>query len=400
MANKLAEYGIDKIFVVYGAANGDLIDAFTRTNKTNYVSVMHEQAGGFAAEVYSKISGKPGVAIATSGPGGMNMLTSMGNCFYDSVPCIFITGQINSKFLRTDESIRQIGFQESDIISMAKPVTKYAKMILDPLSVKYEIEKAYYTCKTGRPGPVLLDIPLDVQKKDIDVSKLYGFENISYQESTNNLNIFIKNYIKDLKSSERPVLLIGGGVRISNAVTSFRKLGNLMKIPCFPTWNALDTVTSDYKYFAGSKDPIEIVNKYRQRGYSLPLNDSEKIRLTKYSVNIDKWNILYDKPKIKQKIDIDNMFGYLHINANYFRPRRMLNNEFTKIKPVDDIYTNVNNNIDEINEYSDMMDIMYDGNNKPPFKRLYNLCDLRIINNYGYVKQVKKWYFDAIYENS
>ena len=156
----------------------------------------------------------------------------------------------------------------------------------------------------------------------------------------------------------------------------------------------------DYKYFAGSKDPIEIVNKYRQRGYSLPLNDSEKIRLTKYSVNIDKWNILYDKPKIKQKIDIDNMFGYLHINANYFRPRRMLNNEFTKIKPVDDIYTNVNNNIDEINEYSDMMDIMYDGNNKPPFKRLYNLCDLRIINNYGYVKQVKKWYFDAIYENS
>ena len=163
---------------------------------------------------------------------------------------------------------------------------------------------------------------------------------------------------------------------------------------------AMTLINLDYKYFAGSKDPIEIVNKYRQRGYSLPLNDSEKIRLTKYSVNIDKWNILYDKPKIKQKIDIDNMFGYLHINANYFRPRRMLNNEFTKIKPVDDIYTNVNNNIDEINEYSDMMDIMYDGNNKPPFKRLYNLCDLRIINNYGYVKQVKKWYFDAIYENS
>ena len=94
--NNFADYGIDTMFVVYGAANGDLIDAFTRTDKTKYVAVMHEQGGGFAAEVYAKVTGKPGVAIATSGPGGMNLLTSMGNCFYDSFPCIFITGQINS----------------------------------------------------------------------------------------------------------------------------------------------------------------------------------------------------------------------------------------------------------------------------------------------------------------
>ena len=104
--NNFADYGIDTMFVVYGAANGDLIDAFTRTDKTKYVAVMHEQGGGFAAEVYAKVTGKPGVAIATSGPGGMNLLTSMGNCFYDSVPCIFITGQINSQFLRPDPSIR------------------------------------------------------------------------------------------------------------------------------------------------------------------------------------------------------------------------------------------------------------------------------------------------------
>jgi len=80
------------MFVVYGAANGDIVDAFTRTDKTEYVAVMHEQAGGFAAEGYAKVSGRPGVAIATSGPGGMNLLTPMGNCFYDSIPCIFITG--------------------------------------------------------------------------------------------------------------------------------------------------------------------------------------------------------------------------------------------------------------------------------------------------------------------
>ena len=138
----LAKHGIDKIFVVYGAANGNLIDAFTKTDKTEYVAVMHEQAGGFAAEGYAKISGKVGVSIATSGPGGMNLLPPMGNCFYDSTPCLFLTGQIHSQFLRPDPSLRQVGFQEADIVGMAKPVTKYAKMITDPNSIRYELEKA------------------------------------------------------------------------------------------------------------------------------------------------------------------------------------------------------------------------------------------------------------------
>ena len=147
---KLADYvidfyssiGVDKIFVVYGAANGDLIDAFTRNRKTKYVAVMHEQAGGFAVEGYSKVKelGIPGVAIATSGPGGMNFVTSIGNCFYDSVPTIFITGQIKTQFLRSDKSIRQVGFQETDICGIVKPITKYAKMIIDPKSIKYELE--------------------------------------------------------------------------------------------------------------------------------------------------------------------------------------------------------------------------------------------------------------------
>jgi len=154
--DRLGDYGIDKIFVVYGAANGDLIDAFTRTKKTSYVAVMHEQAGGFAAEAYAKTSGKVGAAIATSGPGGMNFVTPIGNCYYDSVPAIFITGQINSKFLKNDESLRQIGFQETDIVSIVKPITKYAKMITDPLSIKHELEKAIHLARSGRPGPVCI----------------------------------------------------------------------------------------------------------------------------------------------------------------------------------------------------------------------------------------------------
>ena len=174
--NYLADIGVNEVFVVYGAANGSLIDAFTRNDDIRYVATMHEQGAGFAAEGYAKVSKNIGVAIATSGPGGMNFVTSVGNCFYDSVPCLFITGQIKTKYMRPDASIRQIGFQETDIISVVKPLTKYAKLIEDPSSIKYELQKAIYLAKNGRPGPVFLDIPIDVQKADIDPEELIGFD--------------------------------------------------------------------------------------------------------------------------------------------------------------------------------------------------------------------------------
>jgi len=249
----LARHGIDKVFVVYGAANGDLIDAFTKTNQTEYVAVMHEQAGGFAAEGYAKISGKIGVSIATSGPGGMNLLTPMGNCFYDSTPCLFLTGQIHSQFLRPDPSLRQVGFQEADIVGMAKPVTKYAKMITDPNSIRYELEKALFIAQDKRPGPVLLDIPLNIQKMDVDVESQIGF-NPEVEQSffdLGRISAQIDSYLEDLKKAERPVIMVGMGVRIADAVDELLELGRCLKIPCFPTWNALDVVTSDYEYYGG-----------------------------------------------------------------------------------------------------------------------------------------------------
>ena len=251
--NYLADYGIDCMFVVYGAANGDLIDAFTRTTKTRYVAVMHEQAGGFAAEGYAKVTGKPGVAIATSGPGGMNLLTPMGNCFYDSIPCVFITGQINSKFLRSDPAIRQVGFQEADIVAMATPVTKYAKMITKPDEIRYELEKALFLSQNRRPGPVLLDLPLDIQKAQIDEKTLVGFDPAAVPSGydLSMVDSQIDQYLQDLKRAERPVIMVGGGVRLADAVEEVCQLGKELQMPCFPTWNALDIITSDYEYYGG-----------------------------------------------------------------------------------------------------------------------------------------------------
>mgnify|MGYP006081873505 CR=1 FL=1 len=260
---KLADYvinfysnlGVDKMFIVYGAANGDLIDAFSRNKKTDYVAVLHEQAGGFAAEGYAKVKRKkiPGVAIATSGPGGMNFVTSAGNCYYDSIPVVFITGQVNSNFLRPDSSIRQIGFQEADMCSIFKSVTKYTKLILDPKSIKYELEYSLHLATSGRPGPILLDIPIDIQRALIDPDTLEGFslKKEKIHENSIQINAQLEKLYQDLKKSSRPVFLIGGGVQSANATDELHDLGNLLKIPMYPTWNAFDVVTSDYKYYCG-----------------------------------------------------------------------------------------------------------------------------------------------------
>ena len=251
--NHLADIGVSDVFVVYGSANGNLIDAFTRNEKINYVATMHEQGAGFAAEGYAKISKNIGVAIATSGPGGMNLVTSMGNCFYDSVPCLFLTGQIKTKYLRPDESIRQVGFQEADMVAICSPVTKYSKFVSDPKSVRYELEKAIYLAKSGRPGPVHLDLPIDVQKEMIDPDSLIGFDQELEEKQYNigRINEQIDRFLEDLKLSKRPCLMIGGGVRLSEAEEDVLELGRILKIPCFPTWNALDIIASDFEYYGG-----------------------------------------------------------------------------------------------------------------------------------------------------
>lgn len=313
---KLADYvinfysniGVDKIFVVYGAANGDLIDAFSRNKKTEYVAVLHEQAGGFAAEGYAKVKGKkiPGVAIATSGPGGMNFVTSAGNCYYDSVPAIFITGQVNSQFMKPDDSIRQIGFQEADMSSIFKSVTKYSKLILDPNKIKYELEYSLFLATSGRPGPVLLDIPIDVQKAVIDTEQLEGFDvpdlsNIELDKK--NLELKFEKLYEDLKKSTRPVMLIGGGVKNAEATDELHEIGSVLKIPMFPTWNALDVVTSDYEYYCGR------VGTYGGAGRNFGIQNSDLLISigSRVSGRITGGNVkTFARQAKKYMIDIDN----------------------------------------------------------------------------------------------
>lgn len=164
---RLSEIGIDTCFLVYGGAMGEMADAFTRQSKIRYVCVQHEQGAVFAAEGYAKAKGVPGFALVTSGPGVGNIITGLQNCHYDSTPLIAITGQVSSSLLRPPKSrLRQRGFQETPTVEIVRPITKFAAQVAGPLHGMFTLETAIKEATTGRPGPVVLDIPIDVQRAE------------------------------------------------------------------------------------------------------------------------------------------------------------------------------------------------------------------------------------------
>lgn len=334
--NFFASKGIDKMFVVYGAANAPLVDAFKRIKKTKYIATIHEQAGGFAAEGYAKTKKVPGIAIATSGPGGMNLVTPIGNCYYDSVPAIFITGQVNSKFMRKSREIRQVGFQETDIVDIVKPITKYSTIIKNPLEIKSKLELAWHYANEGRKGPVLIDIPFNIQGFNLQLNKLKSHKII--KNKTNfKIEDKIKKLIKDLNKFDRPCLLIGGGIKSANANKELLSLGRTLKIPMFPTWNALDVVSSDYKYYAGR------IGTYGGAGRNFGIQNSNLLisigsrisgRITggnvpSFAREAKKYCIDIDKPALNKKHQQVKIDENIYCDAKFFISK--LNNYLKKI---------------------------------------------------------------------
>lgn len=152
---------VDYVFLVYGGAIAPLVEKIPESG-LKYVCPMHEQSASFMAEGYAKVHGF-GVAISTSGPGAHNMVTGIANCYYDSTPCLFITGQVARNLMRPDESFRQVGFQETPITEIVRPITKYAATVMDPAQALPILDMAIFLAKHGRPGPVLIDLPVDIQ---------------------------------------------------------------------------------------------------------------------------------------------------------------------------------------------------------------------------------------------
>jgi acetolactate synthase-1/2/3 large subunit len=244
----LARAGIDTAFLVQGAANNDLIYSIADRSDMRYVCPMHEQAAGFMAEGYAKVKGVPGLAVGTSGPGGQNLFTAVCNFHYDSVPGIFITGQVNSQFMRQHSSLRQVGFQEWPASECFGPVTKWSITIRRPDTIRWALEKALHVCREGRPGPVVLDIPLDVQRAKIDERALEPF--VPGVPKAYPLFEKVGSFLDDLSRAKRPVILVGGGIPRS-AWRSLDELVALLGVPILTTWNGMDVVPTEHAWYGG-----------------------------------------------------------------------------------------------------------------------------------------------------
>ena len=244
--------GITHIFEVAGGALAHLLDSLYDRKDISTVSMHHEMAAAIAAEGYSRVSGNIGVAMATSGPGATNLITGIGSCFFDSIPCLFITGQVNTYEFKFDRPVRQVGFQETDIVNIVKPIVKDAVLVTDPDKIRYHLEKLVYVAKSGRPGPVLMDIPLNIQRADVNPESLESFYKNPIPESSTGFDeARVKQIVQLIKSSSRPVVLVGGGLRSSKAQDELMNFIHKTGIPVVTSLMGLDAVPHNDQSFVG-----------------------------------------------------------------------------------------------------------------------------------------------------
>lgn len=207
--------GVHVIFGYIGGMITHLVDSVSQNPNMQFIQTYHEQTAAIAAEGFAKESGLFGVAISTSGPGATNMMTGIADAYFDSIPVLYITGQVNTYEYKYDKPVRQQGFQETDIVSMVKSATKYAKLIDKAEDIKYELDKALYIALSGRKGPVLLDLPMDIQREEINPETLIGY---SGESILNNPLIAWEEIRLLMESSHRPMLLLGAGCCNSDMV--------------------------------------------------------------------------------------------------------------------------------------------------------------------------------------
>ena len=252
----LVQNGIDKVFGYIGGNNAHLLDSIDKNNKIELVNSRHEQGSGFAAEGYARVTSKTGIASVTSGPGGTNLVTPISSCFLDSVPSLFIVGDINSLEHNPTSKMRQIGFQDIDIVTMVKPITKYSVFIEQLSDLRYELEKAYYLTQEGRKGPVLISIPVDFQYQENYKPKKENsfFDSDEYKILQQKVQIDDKDIEKVatwINESKRPVILVGNGVNLANATSELKELLKKSKIPIVHSLMGKDVIESSYQYNLG-----------------------------------------------------------------------------------------------------------------------------------------------------
>ena len=245
---RLEETGVKHMFMLPGGGAMHLNDSLGKSEKIQFVCSQMEMGAAIAAEAYARVNNCLGLLMVTTGPGGTNAITGIAGAFQESTPMFVVSGQVKRLDMIRDQHLRQQGMQELDIVSVVKPITKYAALVDQPNLIRYHVERALYEATHGRKGPVWIDIPLDVQASMVEEDELVGYE--PFEAPARSLDKLCLQIIEKINKSERPVILAGSGIRHAGAIDDFAVLEQALGIPVLTTWNGLDLVPeNDPLYF-------------------------------------------------------------------------------------------------------------------------------------------------------
>lgn len=300
----LLQKGISDIFMVAGGGIIHLVDSVGNNKNVNYFCNYNEQAAAYCAEGYARAKNDISACLVTTGPGSTNALSGVASAWMDSIPVIVISGQVKKELIADYSKVRQIGEQEVNIIEMVKPVTKYAKTILDPAVIKHELELAFFKATTGRPGPVWINIPLDVQGSFIDEKNLPSFtpENPPGFKDKSQLTGQVGEVIEMLRRAKRPIILCGHGIRLAHAENLLRQILQKIRIPIVLSFNGMDLVHESHPLLAGK---VGIIGQ-RRANFGIQNSDCLLSIGSRLNIKIVGYNYKAFAPKAKKIIvDID-----------------------------------------------------------------------------------------------
>ena len=328
-AKFIAEREVPAVFELSGGMIAFLTDSIHRLGRTKIINTRHEQAAGFAAEAASRVSGIPTVAMATSGPGATNLMTAIGSSYFDSTPTLFITGQVHTLELKKDPRQRQNGFQELDIVAATKAITKYSIQITSAETFPEILSKAWEIAISGRPGPVLIDIPIDIQQQECDPKTIKRIQ----QKSENNTldESLVNSLISRLKSATNPLILVGGGVRSSGTVPDFLEFVERLQIPVVHTLMGKDIMATKHPLnlgFIGSYGNRWANRALSQADFLLVIGSRLDVRQTGSDLKD------FSEGKFIVRVDVDPYEIDGRVSANLNLPIE-LKEFFAKLKNID-----------------------------------------------------------------
>lgn len=297
---RLEALNVGHMFMLPGGGAMHLNDSLGKSSKIQFVCCQHEQGCAIAAEAYARVNNTMGLLMVTTGPGGTNALTGVAGAYLESTPVFVVSGQVKRLDMIRDQGLRQQGMQELDIISVVKPVTKYAAVVDEPEMIKYHMDRALYEAVHGRKGPVWLDIPLDVQASMVDEDSLEGYE--PEEEKQEELDRVVLEVIDRLNAAKRPVLLAGNGIRLSGGTGVFEELAKTLGIPVLTTWNGIDLIEEENPLYYGRPGGLgQRYANFIQQNSDFFLSIGARLNLLQTGYNFDG----FARGAVRIMVDID-----------------------------------------------------------------------------------------------